>query len=128
MIAGNLLLKITAAETITANLVVTASPPLGNCARRRDKSRALRNLSAASRFADARHFAGADRTALMKTRDTADAIAVIDLDGNGVRCAVAVDGRVRFVGSHDECARRAELLRPRGDRPRQDVMLVRAVG
>jgi hypothetical protein len=50
------------------------------------------------------------------------------LDGNGHRCAVVVDGIVRFVGSAEECCVRAELLKPRAsDRDRQDRMLRRAV-
>ena len=63
----------------------------------------------------------------MRTQNKADAVAILDLDGNGIRCAVAVDGRVRFVGSRDECARRADILCQRDDRSRQDAMLVRAI-
>jgi hypothetical protein len=53
-------------------------------------------------------------------------IEVWDLDGNGMRCAVALDGVVRYVGSREECMRRAQILVPRGDREQQDLMLVRA--
>ena len=53
-------------------------------------------------------------------------IEVWDLDGNGVRCAVALDGVVRYVGAREECMRRAQILVPRNDREQQDMMLVRA--
>jgi hypothetical protein len=36
-------------------------------------------------------------------------IEIWDLDGNGIRCAVAVDGLVRYVGARDECLRRANM-------------------
>ena len=55
-------------------------------------------------------------------------IEIWDLDGNGMRCAVVVNGLIHYVGSHDECRRRAEILAPHGDRERQDTMLVRALG
>ncbi|HEX6442050.1 MAG TPA: hypothetical protein VF007_07680 [Stellaceae bacterium] len=54
-------------------------------------------------------------------------IEVWDLDGSGLRCAVAVDGVVRFVGEREQCLRRAELLVTRDDREYQDRMLLRAV-
>jgi hypothetical protein len=63
----------------------------------------------------------------MSSRDLSNAIDILDLDGKGVRYAVAVDGRVRFVGSRDECARRVDILRQRDDRAYLDFMLVRAV-
>ena len=53
-------------------------------------------------------------------------IEVWDLEGNGMRCAVALDGVVRYVGSREECMRRAQILVPRSDREQQDLMLVRA--
>ena len=54
-------------------------------------------------------------------------IEIWDLDGNGVRCAVAVNGLIHYVGSRDECRRRAEILAPASDRERQDLMLPRAL-
>ena len=54
-------------------------------------------------------------------------VEIWDLDGTGFRCAVAVDGVVRFVGSTAQCKIRAEILTPDPDRERQDKMLVRAV-
>jgi hypothetical protein len=42
------------------------------------------------------------------------------------RYAVAVDGIVRYVGSQEECQRRAEILSPKNDRNVQDESLVRA--
>jgi hypothetical protein len=55
-------------------------------------------------------------------------IEIWDLDGNGIRCAVAVDGLVRYVGARDECLRRANILAAQADRRQQDQMLLRAVG
>lgn len=50
------------------------------------------------------------------------------LDGSGQRCAVLLDGLVRYVGSAEQCRQRAEILMPRGsDRDRQDEMLLRAM-
>ena len=43
------------------------------------------------------------------------------------RYAVSVDGVVRYVGSRDECDRRAAMLAPRNDRAAQDEALMRAV-
>ncbi|HEV8029643.1 MAG TPA: hypothetical protein VGP42_01360 [Stellaceae bacterium] len=54
-------------------------------------------------------------------------IEIWDLDGNGIRCAVAVDGLVRYVGAREQCLRRAQILAIPGDHERQDQMLVRAV-
>jgi hypothetical protein len=55
-------------------------------------------------------------------------IEIRDLDGTGFRCAVIMDGVVRFVGSVEQCRLRAQLLMPAaGDRERQDKMLMRAV-
>ena len=42
------------------------------------------------------------------------------------RFAVAVDGVVRYVGSQEECQRRADILSPKNDRNVQDQGLVRA--
>ena len=42
------------------------------------------------------------------------------------RYAVAVDGLVRYVGSQEECQRRADILSPKNDRNVQDQGLVRA--
>lgn len=61
----------------------------------------------------------------MKTAKTG--IEIWDLDGNGVRCAIVVNGLVRYVGSRDDCQRRAEILAFRGNRERQDLMLARAL-
>ena len=54
-------------------------------------------------------------------------IEIWDLDGKGLRCALAVDGLVRYVGRRDQCLRRAQILAVPGDRERQDQMLVRAI-
>ena len=61
----------------------------------------------------------------MKARATG--IEILDLDANGVRCALAINGLVRYVGSRDECRRRAEMLTRPGDRERQDQMVARAL-
>ena len=61
----------------------------------------------------------------MKARETG--IEIWDLDANGVRCALAVKGLVCYVGSRDECVRRAEILARRGDREHQNLMLARAL-
>jgi hypothetical protein len=66
-----------------------------------------------------------DLADMSRTKGTA--IEIWDLDGNGIRCAVALDGVIRFVGSHEECKRRAQLLVTASDRDRQDIMLIRAV-
>jgi hypothetical protein len=54
-------------------------------------------------------------------------IEIWDLDGNGIRCALAVDGLVRYVGAREQCLRRAQILAVPGDRERQDQMLLRAI-
>ena len=51
----------------------------------------------------------------------------IYLDGRGIRCALALDGVVRYVGARDQCVRRAEILAAANDRALQDLMLVRAL-
>jgi hypothetical protein len=56
-------------------------------------------------------------------------IEIRSLDGSVFRCAVVMDGVVRFVGSVEKCKERAEMLAPRAaDRDRQDRMLRRVVG
>jgi hypothetical protein len=42
------------------------------------------------------------------------------------RYAVSIDHLVRFVGSQEECQRRADILTPKHDRDTQDRGLVRA--
>ena len=59
--------------------------------------------------------------AYMKVRK---GIAIWRLDEN--RYAVAVDHVVRYVGSQEECQRRAEILIPKSDREMQDRGLLRA--
>jgi hypothetical protein len=61
----------------------------------------------------------------MKARETG--IEIWDLDANGVRCALAVKGLVCYVGSRDECVRRADILARRGDREHQNQMLARVL-
>jgi hypothetical protein len=55
-----------------------------------------------------------------------EGVAVWRLDEN--RYAVAVDHVVRFVGSREECQRRAEILMPKSDRDMQDRALLRVCG
>jgi hypothetical protein len=62
--------------------------------------------------------------ACMKIRK--EGVAVWRLDEN--RYAVAVDHVVRYVGSREECQRRAEILMPKADRDMQDQALLRACG
>ena len=52
------------------------------------------------------------------------AITVIRLDERSY--AVAVDGIVRYVGSQEECERRAGILSPKNNRDVHDQGLVRA--
>ena len=61
----------------------------------------------------------------MKARE--NGIEIWDLDGGGVRCALAVKGLVCYVGSREECLRRAEILARRTDREHQNQMLARAL-
>ena len=61
----------------------------------------------------------------MKARETSIEIRV--LDANGARCALAINGVIHYVGSREECQRRAEILARRSDRERQDQMLARAL-
>ena len=63
--------------------------------------------------------------AAMKAHE--NGIEIWDLDASGARCALAVNGLVRYVGSRDECLRRAEILARRDDRERQNQMLGRAL-
>jgi hypothetical protein len=53
-----------------------------------------------------------------------DDVVIQQLDER--RYAVAVDGVVRYVGSQEECQRRAQILSPKNDRKVQDRGLVRA--
>jgi hypothetical protein len=55
-------------------------------------------------------------------------IEIWTLDREGGRCALAVNGLVRFVGARDQCERRAQILIVVNDRNLQDMMLVRALG
>jgi hypothetical protein len=41
------------------------------------------------------------------------------------RCVIAVDGVVRYVGTQEECERRAAILAPKNDRAAQDRALAR---
>jgi hypothetical protein len=60
-------------------------------------------------------------------KSTKVGVEIWDLDGRGIRCAVALDGVVRYVGARDQCVRRAEILVLANDRGLQDLMLVRAI-
>ena len=60
-------------------------------------------------------------------KSTKTGVEIWDLDGRGIRCAVAPDGVVRYVGTRDQCVRRAEILVLANDRGIQDLMLVRAI-
>ena len=60
----------------------------------------------------------------MKTRK--EGIAVRRLDET--RYAMSVDQVIRYVGSQDECERRAKILRPVNSRDAQDQALVRVCG
>jgi hypothetical protein len=55
-----------------------------------------------------------------------EGVAIWRLDGN--RYAVGIDSRIRYVGSLEECQRRADILTPKLDRDTQDRGLVRACG
>jgi hypothetical protein len=70
-------------------------------------------------------FGANDVEDVMKTKRAG--IEIWDLDENGLRCAVALDGLVRYVGGRDECLRRAKILVEVGDRDRQDQMLARVI-
>lgn len=61
----------------------------------------------------------------MKARETIIEIRLLDADG--MRCALLVNGLIRYVGSRDECQRRAEILARRSSRESQDQMLARAL-
>jgi hypothetical protein len=58
----------------------------------------------------------------MKTRK--DTVAIWRLDEH--RFAVGIDNVVRYVGSQEECQRRAAILTRKSDREMQDRSLVRA--
>jgi len=55
------------------------------------------------------------------------ALEIRSLDATGFRCAVVVDGLVRYVGSQENCTCWAQSLCPQADREHQDAMLLRAV-
>jgi hypothetical protein len=54
-------------------------------------------------------------------------VEIRDLDGNGARFALVIDGVIQFVGSQDDCKRRASILDRSGERDYQDKMLGRAL-
>ena len=51
-------------------------------------------------------------------------IAIWQLDE--VRFALGIDQIIRYVGSREECERRAAILMPKDDRERQDRALAQA--
>jgi hypothetical protein len=53
-----------------------------------------------------------------------EGVAIWRLDAN--RYAVGVNRLIRYVGSQEECQRRAEILSPRADRDMQDRAVVHA--
>jgi hypothetical protein len=53
-------------------------------------------------------------------------VEILWLDEN--RYAVTIDGIVRYVGTLEECERRAAILAPRNDRAAQDRALGRLSG
>ena len=53
-------------------------------------------------------------------------VEIWDLDGRGTRCALVLDGVVRYVGARAQCVQRAQILAVANDRARQDLMLLRA--
>ncbi len=53
-------------------------------------------------------------------------VEILWLDEN--RYAVAIDGIVRYVGTREECERRAAILTPGNDRAAQDRALGRSTG
>ena len=57
-------------------------------------------------------------------RNRKDNVAIWRLDEH--RYAVGIDNVVRYVGSHEECQRRAAILTRKPDREQQDRSLVRA--
>ena len=60
-------------------------------------------------------------------KSTKAGVEIWDLDGRGIRCALALDGVVRYVGARDQCVQRAQILAVADDRARQDLMLLRAL-
>jgi len=58
----------------------------------------------------------------MKTRK--DGIAIWRLDEN--RYAVGINHLIRYVGTQEECQRRADILSLKADRDMQDQALLRA--
>ena len=59
------------------------------------------------------------------TATTTNRVAIHRLDEN--RYALSLDGLIRYVGTHEECERRAVLLSPKNDRATQDKALARSV-
>ena len=57
-------------------------------------------------------------------KERKEGVAVWRLDEN--RYAISVDQVVRYVGSQEECHRRAEMLLPKNTRDLQDAALARA--
>ena len=55
-----------------------------------------------------------------------EGVAVWRLDE--IRYAMGVDQVIRYVGSQEECHRRAEMLLPKNTRDLQDHALVRVTG
>ena len=53
-----------------------------------------------------------------------EGIAIWQLDEN--RYAVGINHLIRYVGSQEECQRRADILSPKGDRDMRDRCLVNA--
>jgi hypothetical protein len=58
----------------------------------------------------------------MKTRK--EGVAIWRLDEK--RYAISVDQVIRYVGSQEECHRRAQILLPKDSRKEQDSALMRA--
>src|SRR4051794_1874889 len=54
-------------------------------------------------------------------------VEIWDLDGNGTRFALVIDGVIQFVGSQGDCKRRASILDRPGNRDYHDQMLRRAL-
>lgn len=53
---------------------------------------------------------------------------MVDIDGDGRRFAVSVDGIIRFTGSREECEKRLEILSRQTTREHQDKSLGRIFG
>jgi len=59
------------------------------------------------------------------TATTSDKLEIRRLDEK--RYALTLDGLVRYIGTQEECERRAEILSLKTDRAIQDKALVRSV-